>query len=138
MKRSIDGGARESSDVASRHEGRRFALTLTAGFLFVAALAYWKATHGLARVSATLAVISLVAAVLVPGRLDPVRKAWMRLGEAIGTVTTPVLLAIVYYGLVTPIGLMRRLVRGLHRSSAEHRWYKRPPLPPRERLERQF
>lgn len=135
---SIDRGARESSDVASKEEGRRFALTLTAGFLFVAALAYWKGTHSLAGVSATLAVISFFGAALVPGRLEPVRKAWMHLGEAIGKVTTPVLLAIVYYGLVTPIGLMRRLVRGLHRSSAEHGWYHRPPLPPRERLERQF
>ena len=130
--------AGSSSDISLRRDGRRFALTLSAGFLFLAAIAYWKGNSRVATVSATLAVIALLAALLVPGRLEPVREAWMGLGEAIGKVTTPVLLAIVYYGLVTPIGLLRRLVRSLHRSSAEHGWYRRTPLPPRERLERQF
>lgn len=119
-------------------EGRRFAFTLAAGFLFVAVLTYWRGADAAARVSAILAAISFLAGALIPGKLEPARKAWMRLGEAIGMVTTPILLAIVYYGLVTPIGLTRRFVRRLQRSGSDGGWYRRPPLPPPERMERQF
>ncbi|HEU4749107.1 MAG TPA: hypothetical protein VFS56_11440, partial [Gemmatimonadaceae bacterium] len=75
---------------------------------------------------------------LIPGRLGPVRRAWMRLGEGIGRITTPVILAIVYYAVVTPVALVRRAPALLRHSRGESGWHQRPPLPPPARLERQF
>lgn len=135
MNRPPGKGAYPPSGVDRIGEGRRFALTLTVGFLVVAAIGYWRGAEIVAGIAAALAVISVFAAAFVPGRLGPARKAWMRLGDGIGRITTPILLAVVYYGLVTPIGLMRRLV---HRSSGDQGWYRRPPLPPPGRMERQF
>ncbi|MDQ3673949.1 MAG: hypothetical protein M3365_06215 [Gemmatimonadota bacterium] len=137
MKRAVEEGA-SPSPASDRREGRRFALTLAAGFLLVAAIGYWRGAYPVAEIAAAIAAISFLAAALIPGRLEPARKAWIELGELLGSVTTPILLAIVYYGLVTPIGLIRRLVGGAHRPGAESGWYQRPPLPPRERMERQF
>ena len=118
-------------------EGRVFALTLAGGFVFVAAVGIWRDAHRLVVISSTIAFFSVFAALLIPGRLTPVRKAWMKLGELIGRVTTPVLLAAIYYLIFTPIGVIRRLLSP-RRSRAGSNWHPRPPLPPPSRMERQF
>lgn len=114
-----------------------FALTLTGGFLFLAGVGLWRDADILVRVSLALAVISLLAALLVPGHLGPVNRAWMKIGEAMGRVTTPVLMALIYYLVVTPIALTRRLV-SRRQASRDSNWHRRPPLPPPSRMERQF
>ncbi len=127
-----------SSNPFNRREGRQFALTLTAGFLFVAALGYWKGSAAVTFLAAALATVSLLAGTVVPGRLGPARRAWIRMGDAVGSVTTPVLLAIVYYGVVTPTALIRRLSGAGRRADAHTGWCARAPLPPPKRMERQF
>jgi hypothetical protein len=118
-------------------EGRVFALTLAGGFLLVAAVGVWRNAHRLEVISLAIAFVSVLAAVLIPGRLTPVRKAWMKIGELIGRVTTPVLLGAIYYLIFTPIGVVRRVLSP-RRSRAGSNWHPRPPLPPPSRMERQF
>ena len=118
-------------------EGRVFALTLTGGFLFLAGVGLWRDADILVRASLALAVTFLLTALLVPGRLGPVNRAWMKLGEAMGRVTTPVLMAVVYYLVVTPIASTRRVV-SRRKPARDSNWHRRPPLPPPPRMERQF
>jgi Saxitoxin biosynthesis operon protein SxtJ len=118
-------------------EGRIFALTFAGGCLFVAMLANRKGEHDVVAAAFSLSVISVLAAVVVPGRLEPARRAWMKLGEAIGHFTTPILMAIVYYVILTPLGMVRRLTAG-RRPAKDSHWYRRPPLPQAARMERQF
>ena len=118
-------------------EGRIFALTLTGGFLFLAAVGLWRGADILVVVSLVLAVISALAALLAPGHLGPVNRAWMKTGEAMGRVTTPVLMALIYYLVVTPIAVTRRVV-SRRQQPGESNWHRRPPLPPPSRMERQF
>lgn len=123
----------------ARREGRVFALTMAGGFLFVAALMYWRGAETVALVASVLAAISILAAGAVPGRLEPVRIAWMKLGEIIGRVTTPILMAIVYFVVVTPTGIFRRIFfSGRRQDPTVSAWHERPPTPPPERMERQF
>jgi hypothetical protein len=118
-------------------EGRVFALTLAGGFLFLAMVAYWRDAPRLAAGALAVTAVSLLAAALVPGRLEPVRRVWMKFGEGIGYITTPIAMAIVYYLVVTPIALVRR-AHSARRTSVGSNWHRRPPLPARERMERQF
>ena len=53
-----------------------------------------------------LALAGLVRPVL----LGPVYRAWMALGAALGWINTRLLLGLVFYGLVLPIGLLLRLL----------------------------
>lgn len=89
-------------------------------------------------VALVLGAVSLLAAVLVPGRLEPARLAWMKLGEIIGRVTTPIMLAIVYYVVITPMGVVRRIVAPTRRTAKDSQWHRRPSLPEPARMERQF
>lgn len=45
-----------------------------------------------------------------PSVLAPVHKGWMWIGHILGWINTRILLGIVFYGLVTPIGVVFRLM----------------------------
>ena len=137
MTRPTSGADAEVMRRKQIREGRIFALTLAGGFLAVALLAMRKGRDRVEDAALALSAIGVLAALLIPGRLGPVRRAWMKLGEAIGHVTTPIIMAILYYLVVTPIAIVRRLARQKV-PATESGWRQRPPLPPRERMERQF
>lgn len=92
----------------TRAEGRKFAWTLTLGFAVLAALAMWRHRRTTAGVLAGLALLTFLAGALVPTRLGPVERAWQRFGEALSRVTSPIVFTILYYVVLTPMGILRR------------------------------
>jgi saxitoxin biosynthesis operon SxtJ-like protein len=121
-------------------EGRKFALTLTAAFAVLAAVSWWRAHPRTSTVFAVVAAVLLLAGLAVPTRLGPVRDAWMGLAHVISKVTTPIFMSILYFLVITPSALIRRLVGGnpLRRSQGkESGWIDRRDSPPRD-LSRQF
>jgi hypothetical protein len=58
----------------------------------------------------TLAVVLVLPALVAPRILAPAHRAWMKLAEVLAWVNTRILLGVVFYGVVTPIGLAMRLM----------------------------
>ena len=58
----------------------------------------------------TAAIVVLVAAMTVPLLFRPASVVWFGFSHLLGTVMSKLLLAIVFYGVVTPVGLVRRLL----------------------------
>jgi len=54
-------------------------------------------------------LLVLLGAVL-PQSLKQVYAGWMKLGHMLGWINTRIILGIIYYGLVTPMGLVMRLM----------------------------
>jgi hypothetical protein len=50
--------------------------------------------------------------VAAPLTMRPLYRGWMRLGLLIGKVMTPFILAVLFFLVVTPVGMVRRLVAG--------------------------
>jgi len=50
-----------------------------------------------------------LAGLVIPGQLGPVNRAWMGLAEAISKVTTPIFMGVVYFLIITPVGVIMRL-----------------------------
>ena len=80
------------------------------------------------------AVLLLVPALLAPRVLAPVYRIWMTVGEALGWINTRILLGVVFYGLITPMGLIRRLrtedpMRRRHDPAAQSYRVPKPPRP---------
>ncbi|HEB99075.1 MAG TPA: sxtJ [Thiotrichales bacterium] len=77
-----------------------------------------------------------------PALLGPVYRIWMALGAALGWVNTRLLLGLVFYGLVLPIGLLLRLLgkdplaRGFATNLTSYRVPSRKP--DRRHFERPF
>ncbi len=69
---------------------------------------------------------------IVPQLLRPLHTGWMWIGHVLGWVNTRILLSIVFYGLVTPIGLIFRLMgkntvrQAFSESSATYRVIRTP------------
>lgn len=51
-----------------------------------------------------LMALGLVA----PPSLRPAHRIWMKVGHVLGFINTRILLGVIYYGLLTPMGLVRR------------------------------
>jgi hypothetical protein len=52
----------------------------------------------------------IVLGAVLPAVLAPIYKAWMWVGHVLGWINTRILLGIVFYGLVTPTGILFRLM----------------------------
>lgn len=122
-------------------EGRRFAFTVGAAFLLLGALLWWRDAVTAARVVVAIGATLSVAGLLAPGFLTPVYHAWMGLARVISKVTTPIFLGIVYYLVITPMGLLMRLFGRqplVHRSVDGSYFVGRASGARRGNLERQF
>lgn len=51
-------------------------------------------------------------ALVAPKALHPIYKGWMKFGQVMGFINTRIILGIVFYLVVTPIGLVRRVFAG--------------------------
>ena len=47
---------------------------------------------------------------LAPSLLGPVYLAWMKFGLIMNKITTPILLGIVFYLIITPVGILMRIM----------------------------
>lgn len=122
-------------------EGRRFGLTLGGAFTALGGLLTWREHPSLAAAAWVLAAILIAGALVVPRHLGPVQRAWMAFGERLSRVTTPIFLAILYFVVLAPIGLFRRLIgRDPMRHAAPDGTYlkARPSGTGRSDLTRQF
>ena len=90
-------------------EGRKFGLTIGPAFLVLGALLFWRGREVGAQITWALGVVLLITSLIAPGALDPVRRVWMRLALAISKVTVPIFMGIVYFFVITLIGLLRRV-----------------------------
>jgi hypothetical protein len=115
--------------------------------VFFGGLGLWEA---LGRGHSALGAGLLVAAAAIglpglvrPGLLRPIYVAWMVLAFPIGWTISLVMIAILYYGLFTPIGLVFRLIGrdALHRTrrpGLETYWAPKPTTTDPRRYFKQF
>jgi hypothetical protein len=116
-----------------RRRLRRFGLTVAAGLTVVGAVSFWR-DHTIApRVLWTLAALIGAPALLVPAALGPVEKAWHTFGNGLAWVNTRIILTVLFYLVVTPVGVFMRFFRDpLDRQLSETRtsyWLRRSTGP---------
>jgi|SRR5688572_8986710 len=56
-----------------------------------------------------IAAVMLLTGLLLPRVLGPVFKVWMFVGAILGWINSRVILCLLFYGLILPIGIVRRL-----------------------------
>lgn len=87
--------------------------------------------------------VFLAVALTAPRMLRPLNLAWTRLGMVLQRVTTPLLLAIVFFAVITPMAVVMRMrgrdpLRRRADPAARTYWIDRPPPASAESLRRQF
>ena len=123
-------------------ELRSFALSVGGILVALAAVLYYGRGRPIAGgILAALGGALVVAGLLAPGRLGPVYRAWMTLAVTISKVTTPLLMGIIFFGVLTPTGVVTRLLGrdALRRQrGASTYWVDRAAGARRSDLRRQF
>ena len=56
------------------------------------------------------ALILIPLGIIAPSLLRPIYKGWMAVGHVLGWVNTRLLLGILYYGLIVPMGMVMRMI----------------------------
>ncbi|MCE2492409.1 MAG: sxtJ [Alphaproteobacteria bacterium] len=52
----------------------------------------------------------LLLGIIAPGGLRSAFRIWMRFGVLIGRITTPIILGLFFYLVITPVGFVRRTI----------------------------
>ncbi|TAN54872.1 MAG: hypothetical protein EPN20_21025 [Magnetospirillum sp.] len=95
--------------MAVRQTNRAFGLTF-AGVFTVIALIGWAVFDTLPRWALVTAAVFLVIALALPVLLLPLNRLWEKLAGGLGHLNNHLILGLFFYGFVTPMGLLMRLL----------------------------
>lgn len=126
----------------SASELRKFGVAMLVGFGLIGGLFFWKRMPAAATVcwifGAVAGVLGLTGTKVAMGIYVP----WMGVALVMGNIVSRVLLAVIYYAVFTPMGLVRRLLGHdrlqLRRRQQDTYWLDAPDVTDPARYERQF
>jgi Saxitoxin biosynthesis operon protein SxtJ len=133
----------QRAEVTKTSSDRTFGLVFAVFSALLGALSF---LHGTARwpIWFSFAAVMLILALAAPKTLAPFNWAWTKLGLLLHAFISPVVLAILFYVCIAPIGFLMRLsgtdpLRRYYDADAESYWIARdPPGPQRETFRNQF
>jgi len=103
--------------------GRSFGLAFGGLFTAVAGYRLWRGRPGAGWFAVAAAVILLIA-FAAPRILDAPNRIWMKFARALGWVNSRILLSLLFFVVITPYGLLQRL---LGRDRLGTRWHRGTP-----------
>jgi hypothetical protein len=111
-----------------------------AAFLVLAGVALWRNHTISPLLFASLGIALVLAALIVPTHLGPISRGWLAFADRLSRVTTPILLGVIYYVVLTPTGIVMQLFgrRPLSRKHQTTFWVTKPVAAQRADLQRQF
>lgn len=88
---------------------RSFGLVMGAGFALVALLPLLHAPHRARWWAMAIAFAFAVIALLSPKWLAPLNRLWLRFGLLLSAIVSPIILGLLFYTTILPIGLVMRI-----------------------------
>jgi hypothetical protein len=123
---------------------RRFGLTFCVIFLALGVYAVVKRLDIAAYLSLFAASVAVGSvAVAAPRALAPLNRLWFRFGMLLGRIVSPVILSVIFFGLLTPVACIARVFGRdelhLKRRAVPTYWISRtPPGPTGQSFKNQF
>jgi hypothetical protein len=134
---------RRSHEPAPSSSDRSFGLVF-AGFFALLTLHNWWRAGRVWPLELAIAAVFLAVALLRPTLLHWPNRAWTKLGALLGAIVTPIVMALLFFLVVTPVGLLMRLagkdtLRRHGPRKGDSYWIVRePPGPSGESMREQF
>ncbi len=130
-------------DSTAGSSDRAFGIVFAVVFLVIAVfpLFFGGAPHVW---SLGVAAAFLGCSLLRPGLLAPLNRIWTRFGLLLHRIVSPLVLGIMFFGVITPMGMVRRALGGdplrlrFDRKATSYWVVREPPGPPAETLDNQF
>jgi len=122
---------------------RSFGFVFAGFFTLMSGLSWWRG-HTSWHWALPLAALFLAVALTKPGLLNPLNRLWLKLGLLLYKVVNPIVLGLLFFVTITPIGLVMRafgkdfLRLRLDREAPSYWISREPPGPPPESMKNQF
>ena len=127
---------------SGKKELREFGLTMGAVLVILGGVALWRGRPTYPYLIGW-GVLFAAAGLARPEILKPIQKAWMAFGVILGFVMSRVVLAILFYAVMTPIGLVTKIFkmdildRRIDKKAATY-WKERTEVKSKESYENQY
>lgn len=106
----------------SKRDLRKFGLQVGSIALVIGGISYWRGHVYPPIAFWSFGVPLVVLGAIAPGLLGPVQRGWMKFGEVAGHFNARIILTLLFYVVVTPIGLALRMFKDpLDRTIADGR-----------------
>jgi hypothetical protein len=122
---------------------RGFGQVFAGFFAILAALSWWHG-HKQWHYTLPIAVVFLALAYIYPKALGPLNKLWLKFGLLLYKVMNPIILGLLFFVTIMPIGLIMRafgkdfLRLKLDRNAKTYWIARTPPGPPPQSMKNQF
>jgi len=124
---------------------RAFGFTFTIVF-FLVAFAFLKRNSQAQYLAIIFSILTFLVSIMKPSFLSPLNKVWAKLGLLLNKITSPIILGIIFFVIISPVALLFKLARkntmsAKFKKNEEIKSYwllREPPGPERNSLENQF
>lgn len=131
------------AQTVKKSSDRFFGLTFFVVFLIIALLPLlWQGS--IRPIALGIALAFLAVSLIVPAWLAPLNRLWLKFGALLHSITSPIILGVMFFLVITPVGFLMRLAgkdllrMKFDRDCASY-WIRRePPGPEKNSLKRQF
>jgi len=89
----------------------KFGMTMSVAFLIISGLFLFRGKHAVAVFALIFACLFFASRLFLPKSLKPVYIIWMHFAFILAWINTRIILIIMFYVILTPIGLFMRLFR---------------------------
>ena len=117
----------EKIEKMTKKELRSFGLITGAIVLVLFGIAPWLISGKLHKLPFKIAFVLWLPSLFFPAVLEPVYRAWMKFGHIMGWINTRIILALMFYLIIAPTGLIMKVLgkdpmrRKLDRSVESYR-----------------
>lgn len=81
-------------------------------FIIFLLISVWPIINGQSSIrlwSLVISIIFLILGILNSKLLSPLNFTWMKFGEMLGKIIAPIIMSLIFFTVITPIGLLTRL-----------------------------
>ncbi len=93
---------------SGKKELREFGVTVGIVFGLLSGLLWWRHKDNYVCFF-VLSLVLIISGLAMPIILKPIQKVWMAIAVIIGAIMTRVILCFLFYIVITPIGLLRKM-----------------------------
>ena len=121
---------------------RKFGFFFSLVFFMLAAYFIYTQNQTVVQVMLFVALLFLIITLFKADLLLPLNKLWMRFGFLLGKIISPIVLGIIFFGLITPYSIVIRIFGRdelrLRISKNKTHWITRSQSSPQTDFKRQF
>ena len=130
------------SDLIVLPSNKKFGFFFTLVFLFLSIWSFYKVYVILSSIFLFFSIIFFLLSLTKPFLLQPLNKFWMNIGLILGKLISPIVIAIIFFFLISPIALLTRFfgrdVLSLKQANKNTYWINRKKLIYSKSFENQF